>query len=57
MSEKQVTFRCPECDCEHTMDEYKDTSGEGYRVCLACKQEWWIDIDYSIPFSEDNQEG
>lgn len=35
---------CPECECV----EYarKNELGEGFRVCVECRQEWWVDINY-----------
>ena len=40
---------CPECGGHAIEDE--DVLGPGYRVCAACGQEWWTDIDYSKHFA------
>ena len=38
---------CPECGCKDFVHE--DIVGEGYRMCIKCEQEWWVDIDYISP--------
>ena len=36
--------KCPECGC--VKYKFKNELGEGFRVCVDCDQEWWIDIEY-----------
>lgn len=38
---------CPECGCKDVIKEFNNYLGEGSRVCQKCRQEWWVDIDYS----------
>jgi len=38
---------CPECGSNEVYHPADNSLGDGYRVCIKCKQEWWTDIDYS----------
>lgn len=35
---------CPECGCSEYV--HPNYLGEGYRICVACKQEWYTTINY-----------
>ncbi len=35
---------CPECGCSEYV--YENDLGEGYRICVECKQEWYTTINY-----------
>ena len=37
-------LECPECACVDYAHE--DELGEGFRLCIKCKQEWWTNINY-----------
>jgi len=43
-SEWVETKECPECGCRLYVN--KNLLGEGFRLCKACKQEWWTDVNY-----------
>jgi hypothetical protein len=49
MEDKVKCTACPECGDKET--KWDNELGDGYRVCAACKQEWWTDIDYTVPDS------
>jgi len=37
-------LECPECACvDYT---HEDELGDGFRLCIKCKQEWWTNINY-----------
>ena len=42
---KAKTTKCPECGCKEFW--LNCDFGEEYRMCKSCRQEWWIDIDYT----------
>jgi len=45
--EKPKCSACPECG-DHAIDpESEDVLDPGFRICAACGQEWWTDIDYT----------
>lgn len=39
---------CPECGCKEYVN--KNLVGHGYRMCIECHQDWWIDIKYDSKF-------
>jgi len=43
-SEEDKCFCCPECGCFDAIN--RDNEDKGYRICMKCGQEWWIDINY-----------
>ena len=43
--EESITKSCPECKCIWYGN--KNHLGEGYRMCLECHQDYWINIDYA----------
>ena len=46
MPDEPKCTACPECG-DHAIDpESEDVLGPGFRICAACGQEWWTDIDY-----------
>lgn len=36
---------CPECGCEEYA--HRNELGQGFRICIECRQEWWTNINYN----------
>lgn len=48
----RVGKQCPECGCEEFRGDVM--AAPGCRICSECGQEWWPDVDYSIPADTTN---
>ncbi len=41
-----ITSACPTCGVPEVDPHFTDCLADGFRVCAACGEEWWTNVDY-----------